>query len=246
MLQQAIWLAKKEIKHHRILLLFTLFGTMFFALITSVLLDKSAKKMFGTEMVQYNHILLDIIFVNITVYLGTIFISGPYLSFRAIKEDPFSKRMAMLRSLPIPVPVLSLSRTLMMLITLVVMSITFYSTLAVALPEGFYQLISPVEFMVFIVFWFGCSLAIGGLNPYIEYGTSGKVLHLTPFLFLGILAITITTSYKVFDLGIVELILVGVKSNGWSLALLSLLIGVTACTGWNKILTHRLMKRDYY
>ncbi|WP_167577678.1 hypothetical protein [Ammoniphilus sp. YIM 78166] len=66
--------------------------------------------------------MLDILFVITTLSLGAIFMSGPYLSFRTIKEDPFNKRMAMLRSLPIPVSVLSLSRMIMMLITLIVTS----------------------------------------------------------------------------------------------------------------------------
>lgn len=245
MLKQAFWLAKKEIKYHRLSLLFTLLVTIFFALITSVLLDESVQKTFGPDIMHYNFFLLDVIFFIFTVSLSANFMSGPYLSFRAIKEDPFSKRMAMLRTLPIPVPVLSLSRILMMLMTLLVLSSVFYGTLAIALPEQFFQHIGPVEFVVFILFWFGCALILGGLNPFIEYGTSGKVLHLTPYIYFVIMAVIFTAFYQLFDIGLVEMILLGVKSNGWTLALFSLLPGIVACFLWNKILTIRLLKRDY-
>lgn len=245
MLQQAFWLAKKEIKYHWLSLLLTLLVTIFFAFMISVLLDQSVKKVFGTDMMHYNFILLDILFVLFTISLGANFMSGPYLSLRAIKEDPFSKRMAMLRTLPIPVPVLALSRTLMMFMILLVMSIVFFSTLALSLPDPFFQHIDSADFVVFILFWFGCSLGIGGMNPFIEYGTNGKVLHLTPYIFFVILAATFTTFYQLSELGLVELILLGVKSIGWTFALFSLLPGIAGFLLWNKILTIRLLKRDY-
>jgi len=245
MLQQSFWLAKKEFKYHRLSLLFTVLFTIFYALLISGFLNQSVKKMFGPDMEPYNFFLLDFLFVIITLSLSANFMSGPYLSLRAIKEDPFSKRMAMLRTLPIPVPVLSLSRTLMMLMTLLVMSTVFFGTLAIALPDPFFQHIGPGDFVFFILFWLGCSLTIGGLNPFIEYGTNGKILHLTPYIFLVILLATITVFYQLSDLGLVELILLGVKSNGWILALFSLLLGTVACYFWNKILTIRLLKRDY-
>ncbi|WP_102347682.1 hypothetical protein [Bacillus sp. Marseille-P3661] len=245
MFQQAVWLAKKDLKYQWAAMFLTVVSTMFFGVLAAVLLEQSTRKMFGAEMMYYNWILLDVVFVVMTISLGAIYMSGPYLSFKTIKEDPYSRRMALLRSLPIPLPVLSLSRTIVMVVTLVVLSVVFYTTITVALSHQFFQYLTPAEYMTFILFWFGCSLALGGFTPFIEYGTSGKILHMTPIIFLVVFFIVVSSFYKLVGSGVVEFILVAVKNIGWPLAIISLLVGILGCYCWNKILTFRLATRDY-
>lgn len=245
MFRQAMWLAKKEIKYHWVALLFTAMATVFIALFTANFLRQSVLKVFGADLLKYNHVFLDLVFIIITISFAAIFMSSPYLNYRTIKDDPFSKRMAFLRSLPISVPILAFSRTLVMLITLLIMTSTFYITLAIALPESFFELFTPFEFIIFILFWFGYSLALGGVNPFIEYGTNGKVLWLFPFIIILAFFIIEFIYYYLIGQGIVESLLLFIKNFGWPVGFISLIIGVLGCYIWNKMLTIRLMKRDY-
>ncbi|MGO4886600.1 hypothetical protein ACJ2A9_02490 [Anaerobacillus sp. MEB173] len=245
MFQQAFWLAKKELKAQWIAISLTLLATIFIAIFSSILLDQSVRKLFGDEMMFYNHTLLDIIFLVLTPSFAAIFMSRPYLNFQTVKDDPFSKRMALLRSLPIPIPTLSLSRILLMVGTLLMMSFAFYLTITIVLPGHFFELLTPVEYLIFILFWFGYALAIGGINPFIEYGTNGKILHIVPWAFIVVFFVTVFIFYNLVDQGIVETVLVLIKSHGWPLAIISLLVGVWGSYIWNKFLTIRLSKRDY-
>ncbi|MCT8136737.1 hypothetical protein H1D32_02595 [Anaerobacillus sp. CMMVII] len=245
MLKQAFWLAKRELKNNWIAFFFTMIATVLFAGFTTLLLDQLARSLFGTEAILYNDLLLDIMFVAITPSLAAIFMSGPYLSFRTVTEDPFNKRMALLRSLPIPLKTLALSRTLMMLLTLLVMSTVFYTTIVFALPTHFYELITRSELLIFILFWFGYTLALGGINPFIEYGTNGKILHLTPFILLVVIFITMVIYRSIFEYSIVEMSFLFVKDYRWNLVTISLIVGVVGCWTWNRLLAMRLQKKDF-
>lgn len=245
MFKQAMWLAKKELKYQWIAFLLTVIVTIVFALFTSTLLDQAARKLFGEETMYYNFILLDILFVAMTPSLAAIYISKPYLNIQAVKDDPFSKRMAFLRSLPISVSVLALSRTLIMLTTLLVMSVAFYITITIALPDTFFSLISLKEYGIFVLFWFGYALAIGGVNPFIEFGTNGKILHLNPFISIVIFLVVVLNFYHFVGQGVVEWVITLVKIHGLPFAVYALLIGAIGSYGWNILLLLRLKKRDY-
>ncbi|OLO37076.1 hypothetical protein BTR23_14175 [Alkalihalophilus pseudofirmus] len=245
MFQQAFWLAKKELKSQWVAITMTLGATIFIGLFSSILLEQSVRKLFGAEMMFYNHTLLDIIFLVMTPSFAAIFMSRPYLTFQTIKDDPFSKRMALFRTLPIPIATLSLSRILLMIGTFIVMSLAFYVTITIALPTQFFELMTPVEYLIFILFWLGYALAIGGINPFVEYGTNGKILHLLPWVFIVVFLTTVFIFYNLVGQGIVETVLVLIKSHSWPLAAVSLVVGVCGSYLWNKLLTMRLLKRDY-
>ncbi|MDO7785914.1 hypothetical protein [Desulforamulus aquiferis] len=245
MLQQAIWLAKKEVRQSWVAILFTAVVTVLLALFTTQLLEQSVRKLFAMEPFFYNSFMIDIMFIGITPSLAAIFMSGPYLSYRTINEDPYVKRMAFFRSLPIPIKTLALSRTFIMLATLISMSSVFYMIIAFGLSDTFFQNITPNEFLVFIFFWFGYTLALGGFNPFIEYGTSGKVLHITPFVLIGVLIIIMVIFRYLSNYSFVEWSLLLVKDFGWVIALISLLVGIIGCFSWNQLLTNRLLKRDF-
>lgn len=171
--------------------------------------------------------------------------SKPYLSYRAAKENPYTKRLALLRSLPIPVSVLSLSRTIFMIMTLMTMSVAYYLAITVALPNGFFETVSITEYLLFILFWFGYALALAGMNPFMEYGTNGKILHTIPFVFLALLFAAAFFVYPHFDQGIVSWSFGLIREYGIGAVLLSLFAGVVGCFLWNRLLTIRLAKRDY-
>ncbi|KHF38534.1 hypothetical protein [Halalkalibacter okhensis] len=245
MFTQALWLVKKDMRYTWKGFIFTVVAVVFFGLFTAIFLEQAARALFGDGVMYYNEIVLDIFFVAIVPSLAAIFMSGPYLSFQTIKDDPFTKRMAFLRTLPIPVTVIALSKTLMMLITLLIMSTIFYGAMAFALPDSFFTYVTLPEFFVFILLWFGYSLALGGMNPYIEYGTSGKVLHLLPFVWIALMFGLFFSFRHIVGHSIVEWSLLLVKDFGWFSAIVSIIIGVMGCFLWHKLLMRRLKKRDY-
>ncbi|WP_332632060.1 hypothetical protein [Halalkalibacter flavus] len=245
MLNQAFWLVKKDLRYNWRGVVFTIIAVVFFGFFTTIFLEQAARALFGDGVMYYNHVVLDIFFVAILPSLAAIFMSGPYLSFQTIKDDPFTKRMAFLRTLPIPVELLALSRTLLMLITLFMMSLAFYGTIVTQLPDRFYSYVTLNELFIFILVWFGYSLALGGMNPFIEYGTNGKILHLLPFLWIAIMIGLFVGFRLVVGHSIVEFSLLLVKDYGWIIAIISIAIGVVGCYLWHKLLTYRLGKRDY-
>jgi hypothetical protein len=245
LMKDAWWLARKELHFYKVPLGFSVIVTIFFAAMTSWSLEQSILNVFHPETAMDKFIFVDIMFVLITPALGAIFMSGPYLTFRTMKEDPFSKRMAFFRSLPIPVNVLSLSRTMIMLITLFLLTFAFYTTITIVLHDLIFDYLTVGEYLSFILMWLGYAAALGGFNPYVEYGTNGKVLHVIPYVLIILLACVSLLFYKMVDKGIVESSVLLAIDIGWPIALLFVFIGIAGSVIWNTLLTKRLAKRDY-
>ncbi|MRG86747.1 hypothetical protein [Salinibacillus xinjiangensis] len=252
MFNDAVWLARKEFRHQWMGFLITIIVTIFMGMLTSGLLLSESESAIIKLRVDSNSIfadrfLLDLIFIGMAPSFATIFMAKPYLSYRVAKDDPHGKRMAVLRSLPIPVSVLALSRTLFMLMILGVLALTFYGTVVafVFVFSNSYEFMTISEFVTFILFWFGYMLALGGMSPYIEFGKGGKILHILPFVFLGLFLVLQITFYTYFGFGIVEKSIELVKEMGWLMTVISLSIGVMCSFGWNKLLKKRLANRDY-
>ncbi|WP_157049889.1 hypothetical protein [Thalassobacillus sp. C254] len=245
MIGQAFWLVRKELKHNLWAFVFTLVFTALCGVVTMFFLNQLARNEFVTEAGNINGILLDVIFVGMTPSLAALYMSSPYLSFRTVKEDPFNKKMALLRALPIPVSVLTLSRTLAMVIILTVMSIVFYLIITVGLSNEFFTYITRQEFILFILFWFGYALLLGGWNPFVEYGLNGIMLYLSPYIFLLVLLIAIIIISVFTGRGFVEWSFLLIREYGWIAALFSLGAGAAGVVFWNQLLKQRLLKKDF-
>src|SRR5690625_6095141 len=106
----AIWLAKKEFKQHWIAVLFTFIFSSFFGLIAGLVLADSSAFMLRLNFVSIDYFVLDLLIIGVAPAFGTIYMAKPYLSYKTAVEETYTKRMAVLRSLPISVSVLALSR----------------------------------------------------------------------------------------------------------------------------------------
>jgi hypothetical protein len=247
MLRDAVWLAKKEYQYQWRALIATFIASLFIGTFAGFLLSGSN----GSEIQEFSDFIqrytLDLFFVGIAPSFATFFMAKPYLSFQNAKQNPYGKRMAVLRSLPVPVSVLSLSRIILMLSTLVIMSLAFYGMMGTVLfgisGSGF-NLLTVGEFLTFGCFWFGFAMVVGGISPYIEYGMKGIMLHILPYLFMG-LFVLVELLLMVNGVGIVETSFEIVKSVGWIAALISMLVGIICSYGWNQLLKYRLENRDY-
>src|SRR5690606_7154425 len=143
--------------------------------------------------------------------------------------------------------VLSTSRIFFMLLTLFIMSTAFYLVMFAGFgySETFKQYVSNQEFLKFILIWIGYSMAVGGFNTYIEFGTNGKVLFIFSPIIMILLFVTIFLFYQLTGMGIVEWTLILAKGYGWLAVGISLLCGVLGCFLAYKLLKHRLLRRDY-
>ncbi|GAE25342.1 hypothetical protein JCM9140_1332 [Halalkalibacter wakoensis JCM 9140] len=245
MIHQAFWLAKKEFRQHWRPVMLTVLVTAFWGLIVTQRMPQLISNLFVTEKPYSPDFIIDAFFIGMTPSLAAIFMSGPYLSWRTIKEDPFTKRIALFRSLPISVAVLALSRTIMMLGTWLLMSTVFYLIITIGLSEEFFSHISLSTYAAFIVFWLGYSLALGGLNPFLEYGTNGKMLHLSPVVLIVLFISVIAITHYFSDYGIVEWSFLFIQEYGWMVSFAMLFVGLIGVYVWNFLLSRRLQRRDY-
>ncbi|MFP7298301.1 hypothetical protein [Neobacillus niacini] len=247
MLKDAVWLAKKEYQYQWRAFIATFIACLFIGTSTGFLLlgsDGSGIQEFSVFIHRY---IVDLFFVGVAPSFATFFMAKPYLSFQNAKQNPYGKRMAVLRSLPVPVSVLSLSRIILMLSTLVIMSLAFYGMMGMVLfgiMRSSFDFLTVSEFLIFGFFWFGFAMIAGGISPYIEYGMKGTMLHILPYLYMGVFVV-VEVILMVNGVGIVETSLDIVKSIGWTSALISLAVGVIGCYGWNQLLKNRLENRDY-
>jgi|SRR5690625_3719338 len=245
MWKQVWWLVGKEIQFQRTAFVATILGTM---LIAFFAFSASLPFLWGTSHSQdlfLDTFLLDLFIGGLTPAFATLFISSPYLSFRSIKEDPFGKRMAVYRVLPVPITVLSRSRMLFMLVTLMTMSTVFYTLVITAVHSFVEPLVTMQELVVFVLSWFGYSMVIGGINAYVESGTNGKVLWIFPFVFIFIFIAVVIFVYKTVGMGVVEWSFHLVQTIGWPLAVISLLLGTVSCLLTEQMLRKRLLNKDY-
>lgn len=237
------WLTKKELKYNRIYFILTFIMVLFFSLIASSQLEQLANQGLNETMFR-QHFPLDVIFLVLTMSFGVLFVSTPYLSFRTIKEDPFSKRMALYRSLPIPLDVLSRSRMLLMIVILLVLSAAFFIALYLGVSEDFFLFLSRSEYIAFALLWIGFALFFNGINPVVEFGTSGRFLYIySLFLFIFFIVMKLAFIFIVGQ-GIVEWSISIILKYGWKASILSLVIGGIASYLWYLVLKKRLLTRN--
>lgn len=246
MFQDAFWLATQEYKYHWLGLISTLMtGIVLGALTGLILLNDGAGLRVNSVLV--NQFIVDLLFIGMAPSFATLFMSKPYLSYKEAKQNPYAKRMAVLRTLPISVSVLAFSRILFMLMTLVIMSLAFYGMMAIVLflysDGGDFSGVG--EFVIFMCVWFGFMLAVGGISPYIEYGADAKWIHILSYVYMALFILFEVALYNLFGIGIVEKSILLIKNIGWPLAAASLLTGAICCYGWKTALQRRLENRDY-
>jgi hypothetical protein len=247
MLKDAVWLAKKEYQYQWRAFIATFLACLLLGSSAGFLLLGSNESGFQEFSVFMNRFMLDLFFVGVAPSFATLFMAKPYLSLQNAKQNPYGKRMAVLRSLPVPVSVLSLSRIILMVSTLVIMSLALYGmmgTVLFGIRGSHFDYLTFGEFLIFGFFWFGFAMAVGGISPYIEYGMKGTMLHILPYLYMG-LFVLVELILMQNGIGIVETSLEIVKSVGWAAAFISLAVGVLCCYGWNQLLKYRLENRDY-
>lgn len=243
MWKNAWWLTKKEINMQLSGILVTFIVAIFIGFLTTSYLYTLVQSMFVNQEAHLNFFILDLIFLGITPTFAAVFMSKHYLQFQTMKSDPFGKRLAMYRSMPISIDILTLSRILFMLIILFINSLLFYVVIYIALPGDVY--LDQKLLLAFSLFWFGYALMLGGVNTFMESGTNGKILFLYSFSFLAFLVILIIFVQHNWSISIVEASILLVSNYPVISVIISLICGISGCIIITKILKKRLLVRDY-
>jgi len=113
----------------------------------------------------------DLVIVCFASCSGFLLTKG-YLSNPYWKNDSFTKQLAVLRSMPIPVGTLALSRSLQILILSPVLLAVFFGVLYAS--SSWAKELSPLTYLQFILVWFGCGNFISAWHVVREWGVSGR------------------------------------------------------------------------
>ncbi|MGP4040063.1 hypothetical protein ACTWP4_09235 [Gracilibacillus sp. D59] len=257
MWKESWWLTKRELKMQFPGIIVTLLVTIFigglavptlYSFVLNIFDDPtlySNRIIFDEEVLYIDSFIIDVIFLGITPSFSALFMWGPYLSFRTIKDDPFGKRLAVYRSLPISTNVLTVSRILFMLSIFLLLSAAFYLTIFLSLPDAFFNFIGYTDFLSFMLFWIGYALTLGSVNTYIESGTNGKVLYIFLFVITLCLLIVLFLVYRIWEVGIVESTILLISKSPVIPVIASVICGILGLITMTKLLKKRLLERDY-
>lgn len=94
--------------------------------------------------------------------------------FRHRTDDPFTRKLAYLKTMPISMNAIVISRMMLMISVLIPVS-AFFFTLQYLLTEKLNEMLSIDQYLIFVFIWIGYSIITGCAFVYVEQAYSGKV-----------------------------------------------------------------------
>jgi MFS family permease len=236
-IQHVWWLTKHELKTRWLSILLTVVGTVFFGIIAGSLMHDYI----GRGNAFWSH---DFVFIFCISSLGSLFVSKEYTSWGTIREEPFLKRQAFFRSLPIPLKVLARGRMLFTLIVLLIMSIVFWSTAYIVLWGMDSSLLNMFDPIYFTLFWFGFALIFSGLVPFMEFGMRAKVWMVMYFFSAFIIIFIVIGFYLLTGMWIFEVAFTAVNMYGVWPGIVTVACGAVSCAVWVRLLEKKMSTID--
>lgn len=190
------------------------------------------------------NISLDIFYLLLIPVIG-LAQSRAYFSYRYLISDPFTQRLFFLQSLPISVNAIVLSRFLLLGLSHIG-NLSLFLVLPYIAAESYRALLSPGQFILFMLIWFGYSLILGSMYHYLELSTSGQTLFWWGFgltLFLAVIVLVVSTILQAFDTSIV-LFTLRLAQGGSLYPLLIFVTGIAGAFLWKTATQNRIEKRD--
>lgn len=238
MVRDAWWLTRKQWAYTKFGFVFTI---VFYALYGGLAGMFSGD--WFTEAETLPAILIDIVLLVFMSMNGFVFSKG-YFNNPYWKTDSFTKQLAMLRSLPIPVESLAMSRSLQVAIMSPITTMTFFTVFYFAsewargLPLG--------TFILFALVWFSFGNSVSCWFVIEEWSRSGKRYLInscvvTLSIIAGVIAITLLGDVHLFA----ELKELVGGPGGWLWAVLALALAVAAHAWMQLRLRRILLRRDF-
>jgi len=165
-----------------------------FALYIGATMSLNANALFGSEADKVPSAIIGIID---WMFLAIMPIMGSCMNrtvFSIWRDDSHTRRMAVLRAYPIPLPVVIGSRV-MQTVLLTTINVTAMLALIYALSPDLRDNVSIVRWIVFDAMWICYSLIVGSVLIWLELGHSGKryvLIYLIGFVIVSAIVITMS------------------------------------------------------
>ena len=248
----AVWLAKKEMKggwlSYLLTLLFVAFMGLFGVASVSGIFELEGFGAWGQRMEDYcNAFFLDYLFLTVCALLGvyTVFRGqAPLLhtSWDFWREIPTSRKLLILRGLPVPTGSLVGSRLISIIFALMGNAVAFF--VPVFLLSDLREL--GTSYLWFAGIWIGYALATSGLYLLCELTLRSDRVHTLFSLSLATSLIVVVLLIEwMLEPSLVEQTAKLAQSHyGALLAILSILVGGAALTLFSRLTARRIEKRD--
>ncbi|WP_313639481.1 hypothetical protein MHH52_02645 [Paenibacillus sp. FSL K6-0276] len=165
-------------------------------------------------------------------------------SMKYWSEDSYTRMLAYLRSLPIPINVILTRRKFQAVVSFALNGLLFFG-IVYLLGENFRKELAVPSYIAFAITWIGVGLIVSGVYIFIEYLCSGKA-----YLCLTVLIVVLSWGISfLVTLGGGNLFLYSISSSKeWGLLSPimwgSLLLGTISVQLFSKWTIHRLKSRD--
>lgn len=215
-------------------------ATILLSLFTSGLLNGMFPS--DPDSITMNGVILDFLFVLIIPYFGSLFLQE-YWSFQVIQDDTFTRELSFLRTLPISSQTIVNTRFICLWMTGLGIGITFFLGIYLFSHEVRAH-IDMLPFLWFSLIWMGYSLLAGGIFPFLELGTNGKIFFWSQILLSPLFVVPIIGHFFFRKHSIVEWTLDLAQHRGAFSALVSFLIGSIGLLMWRRLTLRTLEKRN--
>ncbi|MEK4045330.1 hypothetical protein NSU18_16905 [Paenibacillus sp. FSL H8-0048] len=215
-------------------LLFSLLFMGYFAALSGMVID-------DTLTGHDKQLLSDVLMVTMMLML-TITFSRRTMKY--ISEDSYTRMLAYMRALPVPVAAVLCKRKLDTLFA-VVMNGTLYFSLIYLFSPGIRAELPPASYLAFAFTWIAYSLIVAGIYIIIEFSVSGVMYF---WIISSVMLLALGVSGLVYLAGGNILLATVAVSKEWGLLspLMwgTLVLGVLSVQLFSKWTIHRLKSRD--
>lgn len=158
------------------------------------------------------------------------------------RDDPYSRKLAVWRALPIRVQHIVLGRLLLMALVAAPIALLFFG-LQYGLSGSARDALDPIAYMNFSLFWFAYSLFFGTMFVYCELGFSGKtyfIICCCSFLYYGPLTYLLWLTGETA----IERVLNAAAAGSWLPALCAWAVALIGIAFGRRAIERRIQSRD--
>lgn len=192
----------------------------------------------------FNSVAVDIFFVFGCAALGINFAAKEQLR---LAQDPFTKRLNFLRSLPVSARWIVEGRALSLIPALLLNSTFFFVALYVLSWVMGGPAITDLglsSYTWFALIWASYSLLVVGSNLFCETSVGGRTYMLVQFISFPLLGGLIAVAHGVFGVGVVQSTLAIAGGHGGLAGPLAIAGGIAAFSAWAAAAVRQLSTRD--
>lgn len=176
-------IAKHELWRDRMGLMFTFIFTVYLTAVTFPL----TKALFAGQPDESWTCAIDFMMLSVLPSMGFM-VSG--FTMKYWKDDSFTRKLALWRTMPISIPQIVTGRLLLLFVVMIpILFIYFISQYVIALAIG--QALPLYPLILYALFWSGYSIALAIQYVYWEQSVSGKTYFLICSVYLVIIAVLV-------------------------------------------------------